>query len=270
MDNLELASQIPSWMWFAILAVDLAVIGFGWLAVSTAASRLGLDRTTQQRLRFWTAVGPLAWLAVAPIAAAAVQGWVPGVAPGAPSAATLPLVLAPLGVGLGLLANPTWRRVLGAIPQSWMVGVQFYRNIGAIFLVLMGLGVLPAYFAYPSGYGDLISGLPTLFVAYLAARQLAGWRLSVLAVNVVGMLDFVVAVGIGSGILHNAALSAAWFGTPDINTAVFALPPLSLIPLFVVPVGLVIHTYSLLKLVGWLENEIPVGALPVQGSSLAA
>lgn len=268
MSGIDMMTSIPSWMWFAILAVDLAVIGAVWWAVSTVAARLGLPLATQHRLRFWTAVAPLGWLAVAPFAALAVQQWIPGISEGAPSVATLPLIIAPFALGIGLLFNPTWRRVLGAIPQSWMVGVQFYRTIGFIFLVLMGMGVLPAYFALPAGYGDLISGLPTLGIAYLAARQIRGWKAWVWLINLVGITDFLVALGIGSGVLHNAALSESWFGSTEIVTTVFAVPPMSLIPLFVVPVGLVIHAYSVLKLVGVLDESV---ALESAGaSSLAA
>lgn len=243
-----LIDMIPSWIWASILLVDLAVAGLIWWGVTTTARRLRLPAPVQRRLRWWLAVTPVAWLALAPLAAMAVQDLLPSVAPGAPSAATLPLVLTPLVTGLALLRNPTWRRIIEAMPHEWLVGVQFFRNIGAVFFVLLGLGVLPAYFVYPSGYGDLISGLPTLFIAYAVARRWAGWKASVVIINALGMLDFIVAVGIGSGLLHNAAVSQWFFGTAEIVTTPFAYPPMSWIPLFVVPVGLVIHTYSLLKL----------------------
>src|SRR5438477_3768389 len=48
---------------------------------------------------------------------------------------------------LGVLLFRAWpllRRTLAVIPNSWLVGVQLYRALGAIFLILYAGGHLPA------------------------------------------------------------------------------------------------------------------------------
>jgi hypothetical protein len=50
-------------------------------------------------------------------------------------------------------------QLIDAVPQSWLVGLQFYRVLGAIFLVMYAQGRMPAAFALPAGAGDVAIGL---------------------------------------------------------------------------------------------------------------
>ena len=250
----EIVQQIPTWIAVLIVLTDITVAALLWFGATRIAKRLGLPQRTQRRIAILMAVVPAVWLLVAPLLSASLQGVLLPPRPNTSNIGTFPLILTPLLTGLLLLRSKTWRQIVRATPQSWLIGVQFYRNIGFVFLVLMSVGLLPAYFAVPAGYGDLLSGLPTLLVAYLIARGWRGWRRAAWTINLVGMLDFVVALGVGSGLMHNLALSNALFGETQIVTAPFAYFPLSLIPLYVVPIGLVLHTYSLLKLI-WERQD---------------
>ena len=254
MSVLERVDAIPLWITVLIVIVVLTVTVLLWLGATRVAARLGLPKRTQRRISTLLLTVPPLYLLLAPVATASLEGWLPPLHQGAPNVGTLAFILAPLAAGLLLLRWHPWRQVVEAVPQAWLVGVQFYRNIGAVFLVLMSMGILPAYFAVPAGYGDLLSGLPTLLVAYLIARDWRWWRQATLAINLVGILDFVVAVGIGSGVLHNLWLSQALYGESAIVTAPFAYFPLALIPFYVVPIGLVLHSYSLFKL-AWEPQE---------------
>jgi hypothetical protein len=60
--------------------------------------------------------------------------------------------------------------IVDAVPQSWLVGLQFYRVLGVIFLALYAGGLLPGAFALPAGYGDVFVGLTALPVAIGYAR----------------------------------------------------------------------------------------------------
>ena len=40
-----------------------------------------------------------------------------------------------------------------------LIGVQVYRVVGLLFIVLLAQGQLPAYFAEPAGWGDIFVGL---------------------------------------------------------------------------------------------------------------
>ena len=61
-------------------------------------------------------------------------------------------------------------------PQSWVVGVQFYRVLGVIFLLLNAQGRLPSLFALPAGAGDIAVGLLAPIVALAYARGVVGPR----------------------------------------------------------------------------------------------
>ena len=80
------------------------------------------------------------------------------------------------------------------VPQSWIVGVQLYRVLGVIFLVLYASGKIPGAFALPAGIGDVLTGLLAPIVALGYARGRPGAERRVLAWNVFGLLDLVVAV----------------------------------------------------------------------------
>jgi hypothetical protein len=110
------------------------------------------------------------------------------------SAATIVLLAA-------VALSPALRRTLGAVSLPAVHGVQVYRAIGAIFLVLMALGQIPAHFALPAGWGDVAVGLAAPLVGLALARRAAGSRVLAAGWNGFGLLDLIVAVGMGTGYL---------------------------------------------------------------------
>ena len=69
-------------------------------------------------------------------------------------------ILLPILVGALLIwRSETARRIIAAVPQQWLVGVQLYRALGVIFLILYATGKLPSQFAWPAGIGDIAIGL---------------------------------------------------------------------------------------------------------------
>jgi len=153
-----------------------------------------------------------------------------------------------IGMSLPLLAGIavilTSRRlaeVLARVPQSWIVGVQLYRVVGAIFLYLYGYSLLPGVFALPAGIGDVLVGIAALPVAYAAARGYAGARGLVIAWNIAGIGDLMVAVATGF-LSSPGRFQMLAQGTHNtlINTY-----PLVMIPLFVVPLSILLHIISL-------------------------
>ncbi len=69
-----------------------------------------------------------------------------------------------------------------------------------------------------------------------------------MATNLVGLLDFIVALGAGSRLL--AAPLLAVFGGASVPTGLLSVFPLGVIPLFVVPLGFIVHLHSLTRLFG--------------------
>lgn len=230
-------SQQPAVVALVVLT-DLVLASLVLVGVARAASRAGLSAAARRGV-LATVVAVLGlWLGAAlAVAQARLDVLHPLV---------LALIGGPVVVGYVALArSSTWRAVLRATPQSWLVGGQWYRSIGALFLVLWGAGELPAFFAIPAGVGDVVTGVGALVVAALVVQRVRGWERAVLSWNVVGFLDLVVAVGAGSTLLAGP-LTAVF--AAETSTAIIVWFPLGLIPLFLVPVSLTLHLYSLSNL----------------------
>jgi hypothetical protein len=235
-----MASTTPAWLHGVVLTINLGLAALLLAGVDSAAARTGVDARVRTVLRRRTAIVLGGWLLLAGAVAAADP------APLAP--AVLLLIGGPVVVGyVGFRWSSTMRRLVRATPPERLVAVQVYRVIGAVFLLLWADGVLPAYFALPAGVGDVVTGLGAGGVAALCAGRHRGWRAAVLGWNAVGGFDLVVAVGAGSTLL--AGPLAALFGDGGVSTAPVVAFPLGLIPMFLVPVSLLLHLYSVSLLV---------------------
>lgn len=95
-----------------------------------------------------------------------------------------------------------------------------FRHMGLVFLLPGFVGsTLPAAFALPTAYGDLLTGLLAL-AAVIALRR--GWPMAlalVWAANVVGTLDFV--YGLYQGARLQVSLGAAYYIPTVVNPAMW-------------------------------------------------
>lgn len=142
-------------------------------------------------------------------------------------------------VGYLLLLSPTFRRIVGAVPQHWLIGIQVFRILGAVWLVRYFAGGLPGLFALPAGIGDVTTGLLAPFVAYAWYSGKPYARSAAIAWNIFGMADLVNAVVLAT--LSGAGASIVF--------------PLVLIPVYGVPRSLLIHSYSLIGLLRKKESR---------------
>jgi hypothetical protein len=133
-----------------------------------------------------------------------------------------------------LFASKTMRVLNAATPPAWLIGLQFYRVAGVIFLwPFLAGGALPSLFALCAGIGDVLTGIAAPFVALAIARHRPGAHARAVFWNYFGILDLVVAV-------LTAVLSHST------NVARF---PLVIVPLFLgPPLGILAHIYSLRNL----------------------
>jgi len=154
-------------------------------------------------------------------------------------------VFLPLIVGaVALWRSATLRRIVDAVPQSWLVGVQLYRAMGVIFLTLFAAGRLPGAFALPAGIGDILVGIEAPLVALMYARGVPGRERFVRAWNVFGLLDLVVAITTGF-LTSPSPLQMLSLAAPNELITAF---PLVMIPVFAAPVAIMLHLASLMKL----------------------
>jgi hypothetical protein len=156
-------------------------------------------------------------------------------------------LLLPILAGIALFWRwRTLQRVIEAVPQEWIVGVQIYRALGVIFVVLYAAGRLPGVFAWPAGVGDVIVGLLAPAVAIAYARGSRGATALVRGWNLLGLADLLVAVVTGF-LSSPSPLQLLAFDAPNQLISEF---PLVLIPVFLVPLSVLLHLASLRKLQG--------------------
>lgn len=245
---------IPWYITLIVLATNLAIAGAVWSILSSAAGRSGLPATAQRAVRAGSAIFLGAWLGAALLLAPAPASLRTRdrfyITPLIPLFAVLALTV----LSLALSRSPALRRVLAAASLPALHGVQFYRTIGAVFVILLAQGQLPAHVALPAGWGDIAIGLSAPLVAMALARGVRGGRTLAISWNVLGVLDLVVAVGMATGFL-------APFLTPDLGprvppAAAMGVFPMIIVATFAVPMSVLLHLVAL----GRLFRKVQLGS----------
>jgi hypothetical protein len=237
--------QIPWYVTLIAVGANLAIALALWGIVSRAAGRSGLAIAAQRRVRIGSGLLLAAWLG-GPLFFAPLLGRLL-----TPDPRSLPLVIPFAGVAIAAVFLALWRSAslrwtLAAAPLPALVGVQFYRVLGVVFLILLAQGQLPAHFALPAGWGDIAVGLAAPLVALALARRARGSRALGITWNLFGLVDLAVAVGMGSGLL--VPLLAPGLGPNPPQAVAMRLFPMILVPGFAVPVSVVLHLLALGRL----------------------
>ena len=155
-----------------------------------------------------------------------------------------------IGVGAPLLLFFAWLRLsqsfrdfVLSLDLRVIAGIQAWRWAGLGFLSLYAYNVLPGIFALPAGLGDMAIGFTAPWIILgLVRRPDFATSAAFIRWNVLGILDLVVALTIGTLL---ATLSTGAAG--EISTAPMATLPLLLIPAFLVPLFLMLHTAALMQ-----------------------
>jgi hypothetical protein len=232
---------VPAYLSYYVLTGAIGMIAailFGLRSALRNAGWTTYDRTVTVGAAAITVIG---WflLAIALASADAYRG----------TADRIPTIqygiLVPILIG-GLLIwrSPRVARIIDAVPRHWLVGVQLYRTLGVIFLILYAAGKLPGLFALPAGLGDVLVGVlaPVVAIAYRRGPRENTNLVSVW--NLFGLADLVVAVTVGF-LTSPSAFQLFAFDLPNELISRF---PLVLIPVFLVPLSVLLHLASLAKL----------------------
>ena len=231
----------PNYVTYTILLSSIGIIAAVLLGMRVAVTRAGWkDAPRVATLRTAAVLLPL-WFVVA-LALSSVDAF-RGAADRVPTIEFGIFVPVALGL-LWMWRSETATRLIDAIPQSWLIGVQFYGVLGVIFLLLHAQGNLPSLFALPAGGGDITVGLLAPIVAVAYACGVAGREVLVGAWNILGLLDLAVAVTMGF-LTSPSPLQMYAFDAP--NELITAYP-LVLVPVFAVPLSVLLHVASLIKL----------------------
>ena len=233
--------SVPSYLAPYVMTATITAIATLLFGLRRALKRAAWPETERAKA-FWSVSALLvAWFIVA--LATSLAGWYGGVFRRLPTIQYALLV--PIVVGVLLFWTwPMLRRMLAVVPNEWLVGIQFYRTLGLIFLILYAAGKLPALFALPAGLGDFFVGLFALVVAKAYGRSPEGAAGRVRLWNLLGIADLVIALTTGF-LTAPSPLQLASFDRPSTLIAVF---PLSLIPVYMVPLSILLHLSSLQRL----------------------
>lgn len=230
--------QVPNYLFPYVLTGSLAVFAAVTFGVHKALELAGWAVRDRRKAVWNTALLLGAWYI-----AALLTSWLGLYRTGTPTIQYGLLI--PIIAGLALFrTSATLRRIIEAVPQRWIVSVQVYRAEGLIFLVLYAAGHLPGVFAWPAGVGDILVGLlaPIAGAAYVrGSRHATGW---LRAWNLFGILDLMVALTTGF-LSSPSRLQMFAFSAPNELIGAF---PLAMIPVFVVPLSILLHLASLRKL----------------------
>jgi hypothetical protein len=238
---MQTTNSSTSFLTVYVIVASVATVITLLLGLRAAISRAELS-AREPRRSFWAGTA----LLVGWFFAALLPSWL-GFYKGTPT--RIPTV--ELGLLLPIIAGVTFywrsavlRRIIAVAPQSLLVGVQLYRVLGIIFLVLFVGGAMPAVFAIPAGTGDVAVGLFAPAIALAFARGLRGSTGLVRAWNLLGLTDLAVAVTTGFLSSPSPIQSLA---VDNPNTLITAFP-LVMIPVFLVPLAVLLHLASLAKL----------------------
>jgi hypothetical protein len=159
-----------------------------------------------------------------------------------PPAVGIQLVIALAGLSLALVVSPSLRSLL--TNQQNLIRLNVWRLVGAVFLALMFTRQVPALWALPAGVGDVLVGAAAFWVA--GGLDLPGGRRRAVIFNLLGMLDLVVAIGLG---MMTSPGPVQIFHTTPTSELVTHFP-LVLVPTFLVPLAFMVHIVSLWQLSG--------------------
>jgi hypothetical protein len=136
------------------------------------------------------------------------------------------------------------------LSQKWLVGLQIFRVIGAVFLLEMARGNLPGIFAYPGGLGDILVAFAALGVILRYRRDEHIPPGPIILVIVLGVADFLSALFFG--FFSSQTPLQLFFPAAPNHVLVF---PTGMIPLFLVPYAIFFHALSGLNLIRYDETR---------------
>ena len=136
------------------------------------------------------------------------------------------------------------RSVFDKIPTHWLIAVQIFRLMGYAFLSLFMAGVLPGFFAIPTGLGDVFIGISAPFIAYLVYARKSSIKSLALYWNYLGIADLVMAITLGI-----VTYSWVYQVVPtEVSSNQIAQFPLIIIPVFAVPLSIILHLFTIRSL----------------------
>ncbi|MHB8627961.1 MAG: hypothetical protein ACYDEO_17365 [Aggregatilineales bacterium] len=209
-----------------------------WFSLSQVLERLPFKPAVRRGWRWTTAGVLIAWFTIR----VGLALFPPG---GTVLSAPYIVGFVTLGLTLGLtplMLSSTFRQAISAIPETRLVGLQMVRVVGVFFITLLDMKLLPASFAIPAGYGDVLVGVLAVWVVYLLDQNKPYTRTVLILWNILGLLDLLTALITGFTFIPAFAAQLVVSGTVPLY-----LNYVLIIPTFGVPLAIALHVYTLYK-----------------------
>jgi hypothetical protein len=172
------------------------------------------------------------WIGLA--AAAAGAGWL---------LISRPVPVVGLFVAVPLLAAtlatawPAARKAMLSIPMPVMVALNIVRVFAVLFLMLAAEDRLTGPFPYSAAWGDIITGVAAVPVLWLLKDGGARYTTAIVAWNLFGAADLVLAIAFGITSAEGSPLQLF----PGPGSEAMQHAPWSFVPTVLVPIWLILH-----------------------------
>jgi hypothetical protein len=212
---------------FGSLYLGMAVAGVAAVLIGMAAIR--------PAFKFAAFVAAGLWCLMM-VVISALGGFAPGTTGPVP-AVILALLFLLTVAAMAWLGSPAFRQAYRSVPLAGLVGINAFRVFGICFVILHNSGRLANPFAAYAGWGDFITGVAAVALAFSVAGGNVP-RKGLIAWNIFGALDLLNALALG-------ALSAP--GTPfqifteAPGSTIMGTLPWVVAPTILVPVFLLTH-----------------------------
>jgi hypothetical protein len=228
--------------------VSMAVLSISaFIVVTMLANTLGRDR--RQRIAAGVVLG--LWF-VGVCAVGASRGIVGGGSfriGGLGALVLLPLVILP-AVTFGSKRRREQIQQVAIVP---LIAVQSLRVLGVLFVLLFAAHRLPAPFAPLAGYGDILTGLLAIPLAWAVASRKTQPRMALWLWSALGMGDLIDAITLGT--LSAPSPFQVFHQVP--SSAIMPTLPWILIPGFLVPCFFFLHIIVLIKMRSKPDAVVP-------------
>jgi len=142
-------------------------------------------------------------------------------------AVVIPVILGYVAVRLYM----PLRQAVGAMTTEDFLRLQYWR--AAFGVMFFFTTALPIWFKYVGGLGDIAAGIGALLALSVFRKHPDQERRTIILGNMIGIVDFVVVVTLGVGVVLQDQ-------SPDMA--------FDLIPLYVVPIFILLHIFSMQRL----------------------
>jgi hypothetical protein len=218
------------------------VFMFTVFPIAVIAITSSLQVSSAARIRI--ALGLSLWFGFTYLATVPNVGRVPGALFGI----IFPVVI----VSAYMLLNRTARIVIVQMSLAPLVALHVTRIAGGLFILLFWEGRLSNPFAYIAGGGDLLSAALAIPAVIIAYRGKPGWERWLLAWNLIGFSDFIVAITLG---MTSQPGSPFQIFNDLPGTSVLGEMPWRFIPSYFVPLYMMIHVALFIRLVTHFPSE---------------